>query len=83
MFVLMAGIGLAVALGLLRLHKWARWIAILAAMVLLLPGVSSALIDSRFGKLAWDGLGVIVRAMIVWYLFQEPVNEAFESKALI
>lgn len=84
MFLLMAGVGLAVAFGLERLHRWARWMAILIAligMVLLLPSVSSALIDSRFEKLAWGGLGVMVRAMIVWYLFQEPVKEAFLAKS--
>ena len=84
MFLLMAGVGLAIAFGLQRLHRWARWGAILIAligMVLLLPSVSSALIDSRFGKLAWGGLGVMVRAMIVWYLFQEPVKEAFAAKS--
>jgi hypothetical protein len=84
MFLLMAGVGLAVAFGLLRLQRWARWVAILIAligMVLLLPSVSSALVDSRFGMLAWGGLGVMVRAMIVWYLFQEPVQEGFVAKS--
>ena len=84
MFLLVAAVGVAVALGLLRLHRWARWIAILIAMigmVLLLPSVSSALIDFRFGRLVWGGLGVIIRSMIVWYLFQEPVKEAFLARS--
>ncbi len=84
MFLLVAGVGLAVAFGLLRLQRWARWMAILIAiigMVLLLPSVSSALIDFRFGRLVWGGLGVIVRSMIVWYLFQEPVKEAFLARS--
>jgi len=84
MFLLVAGAGLAVAFGLLRLQRWARWMAILIAiigMVLLLPSVSSALIDFRFGRLVWGGLGVIVRSMIVWYLFQEPVKEAFLARS--
>jgi hypothetical protein len=54
------------------LHRWARWLAILLAIigiVLLLPSVSSAVIDFRFGKLFWNGLGVMVRTMMVWYLF--------------
>jgi hypothetical protein len=83
MFLLVAAVGVAVALGLLRLHRWARWVAILVAMigmVFLLPSVSSAVIDFRFGKLAWGGLGVIVRAMIVWYLLQPAVNEAFVGR---
>jgi len=84
MFLLVAGVGLAVAFGLLRLQRWARWMAILIAMigmVLLLPSVSSALIDFRFGRLVWGGLGVIIRSMIVWYLFQEPVKEAFLARS--
>ncbi len=80
MFLLMGALGTAVALGLWFLHRWARWLAILIAMigiVLLLPSVSSALIDFRLAQLAWSGLGVMVRTMIVWYLFQGPVAESF------
>lgn len=80
MFLLGAAVGAVIALGLWRLHRWARWLAILAAMigvVMLLPSVSAAMLDFRIGKLAWGGLGVIIRTMIVWYLFQEPVGNAF------
>ena len=80
MFLLMAALGAVIALGLWRLHRWARWLAILVAMigvVMLLPAVSSAMLDFRIGTLASGGLGVIVRTMIVWYLFQGPVGDAF------
>ena len=83
MFLLVGGLGAVIALGLWRLHPWARWLAIVAAMigvVLLLPDVSSAMLDFRIGKLAWAGFGTILRVMIVWYLFQEPVGEAFGAK---
>ncbi len=83
MFLLVGGLGAVIALGLWRLHRWARWLAILAAMigvVMLLPSVSSAMLDFRIGKLVWEGFGTIVRVMIVWYLFQEPVGEAFAAK---
>ncbi len=83
MFLLMAGLGGIIALGLCRLCRWARWLAILVAMigvVMVLPSVSSAMFDFRIGKLAWEGLGTILRAMIVWYLSQEPVREAFAAK---
>ncbi len=33
MFLLMAALGAVIALGLWRLHKWARWLAILVAMI--------------------------------------------------
>jgi hypothetical protein len=83
MFLLIGTLGAGIALGLWGLHRWARWLAILAAMigvVVLLPGVSSAMLDFRIGKLAWEGLGTIVRVIIVWYLFQEPVRKAFAAK---
>jgi hypothetical protein len=80
MFLLSAAVGMAVALGLWRLHRWARWAAILLALiglVMLVPSVSSAVFDFRLGKLALGGLGVVARTMIVWYLLQEHVGNAF------
>ena len=80
MFLLVAVVATAIGVGLLRLHNWARRLAILAAllgMVLLLPSVSSAVLGFRIARLIWGGLGVMVRAMIVWYLYQHPVKEAF------
>jgi hypothetical protein len=82
MFLLVAALGAATAVGLWRLHNWARWVAILAAIigvVLLLPSISSAVFDFRFGRLAGVGLGTIVRVMIAWYLLQPPVRDAFEE----
>jgi hypothetical protein len=83
MFLLIALLGIVVGIGLLRLYNWARWAAILASAIgvlFLLPDVSSAVLDFHFGKLAWGGLGTIVRVMIVWYLFQEPVQVVFTTK---
>lgn len=83
MFLLVGALGAIVALGLWYLQNWARWLAILLAMIgvaLLLPSVSSAMLDFRIAKLAWSGLATIIRVMIVWYLFQEPVRETFVEK---
>jgi hypothetical protein len=82
MFLLVAALGAVTAVGLWRLHNWARWVAILAAIigvVLLLPSISSAVFDFRFGRLAGVGLGTIVRVTIAWYLLQPPVRDAFEE----
>jgi uncharacterized membrane protein (DUF2068 family) len=82
MFLLVGAVGAVIATGLWKLQNWARWIAILAALtgvVLLLPSVSSAMLDFRLGKLIWAAFGTIGRVMIVWYLFQPPVREAFEA----
>ena len=84
MFLLMAGVGAAMGWGLVRLNPWARRAAILAALlgvVELVPTVSIAVIEVRARPLIWGGIGVMVRVMIAWYLYQEPVTEAFSGKS--
>jgi hypothetical protein len=85
MFWLAAAVGLSVGAGLWGLHNWARWAAIgiaLAGMVALLPDISSAVVDFRVAKLAWGGLGIMVRVVILQYLFQAPVAEAFTDRGI-
>jgi multidrug transporter EmrE-like cation transporter len=80
MFLLVAAVAGVIGTGLLRLHNWARWIAIVLAatgVVFLLPTVSSAVVDFRIGNLAWGGLGMIVRVILVWYLSQPDTRGAF------
>lgn len=82
MFLLMAGVGAAVGLGLLCRNNWARRAAIIIAMigfVSLIPTVSGAVIDFNFAKLARSGFGLMVRVVIVFYLYQLPVREFFQS----
>jgi hypothetical protein len=72
-------VGALIGWGLLRLNKWARRAAIIVGfvgVVMLVPAVSAAAVDFR-ASLLWGGLGIIVRVMIVWYLYQEPVAERF------
>ena len=79
MFLLVAGVGALIGCGLVRLNNWARGAAIAVAfvgVVMLVPGVSAAAVDFR-ASLLWGGLGIIVRVIIVWYLFQTPTAEAF------
>jgi hypothetical protein len=80
MFLLIGAAGAAIGFGLLRLNNWARRAAILASlvgMVVLIPSVSAAAVDFR-PALFWNGLGVIVRMVVVWYLYQSPVAETFQ-----
>jgi len=80
MFLLVAGVGAALGWGLLRLNPWARRAVILAALlgvVELVPTVSVAVVELRASPLIWGGLGVMVRIMMVWYLYQETVAETF------
>ena len=79
MFLLMAGVGVLIGWGLLRLNNWARRAAIAVGfigVVMLVPAVSAAAVDFR-ASLLWGGMGIIVRVIIVWYLYQEPVKRAF------
>jgi hypothetical protein len=43
---------------------------------MLVPAVSAAAVAFR-AALFWAGLGIIVRVMIIWYLYQEPIKEDF------
>jgi len=49
-------------------------------VVLLIPRVSSSVVDFQVGKLAGEGLQIILRATVVWYLYQEPIAEVFHNK---
>ncbi len=83
MFLLMAGAGALVGWGLLRLNNWARRAAIVVGfigVVMLVPSVSAAAVDFR-PSLLWSGLGIVIRVMIVWYLYQTPVAERFSISA--
>ena len=79
MFLLVSAIAALIGWGLLRMQNWARRTAILAAFpgfVMLIPSVSAAAIDFRW-SLLWGGLGIIVRMVVVWYLWQTPIAEQF------
>src|SRR5438477_2589171 len=83
MFLVVSAAGIAVGCGLLRLQNWARRISALLALiviVLLVPRVSSAVVAARGAALAWCWLGIIIRVVIVFSLYQTPVREIFETK---
>lgn len=71
----------AIGWGLLRLRDWAR----LAAMVLIISGAGFlvarvALAASHFHWwLVAGGLEILVRLVIVWYLFRTPIAEQFSK----
>jgi hypothetical protein len=80
MFLLVGTLAAVIGYGLFRLNNWARRAAILLAfvgVVMLIPSVSGAVVSLRMSPLLFGGVGVILRVMILWYLFQEPVQEAF------
>jgi hypothetical protein len=80
MFLLMSGVSIAIGLGLLLLNNWARRLAIIAALLgvfLLVPTVSAAATGYRPAALFFSGLGIVIRVIVAWYLYQAPVIEAF------
>ena len=79
MFLLASGAGLIVGFGLLRLWNLARRAAIviaLAGMVMLIPKVSAAATDLS-PQFFVTGSMIVVRMMIVWYLWQGWTAEKF------
>jgi hypothetical protein len=80
MFVLMALVGGAVAWGLTKLYNLVRHAALLiaiAGVVMLVPSVSAATVMVEPKALAFGGLGIIVRVIVVWYLSRADVADAF------
>jgi hypothetical protein len=80
-FLFAAVVAALTAWGLLRLNNWARRAAALLALigiVFLVQPVSSAVISFNPVALFWGGLGVMVRVMVAWYLYQRPVIDVFE-----
>ena len=81
MFLLAAAVGALTAWGLLRLNNWARRAAAMLALIgiiFLVPAVSSAVVSFNPLGLFWGGVGVMVRVMVAWYLYQRPVIDIFE-----
>lgn len=79
MFLLAAGLGLIVAVGLFRLKNLARRAAIviaMAGMVLLIPKVSAD--TAEFSPDFFiAGSMIVIRIMIAWYLWQGWTAEKF------
>lgn len=75
----------AVLFFLLAVALWKRWrgarrAAIVVAVIgiaLAVPAISSAVVDSRILAIAREGAQIIIRAMVVFYLSQEPVKDWF------
>lgn len=79
MFLLTAGLGVGVGFGILRLKNVARRAAIaiaVAGMVMLVPTASADASDLSV-RFFLTGSMIVVRAMIVWYLWQRWTVELF------
>jgi hypothetical protein len=79
-FLLYAALMVLLAMALLRRWRWARRVAILVAVIgiaMAVPGLSSAVMDSRMLAIGREGLQIIVRVVVVYYLSQEPAKDWF------
>ncbi len=62
------------ALGLLRAQKWSRLLLVIVCAVgilLIVPHISSAVVDERYAAMSLDGLQILVRVAIASYLWRE------------
>jgi len=79
MFLLSAGVAAIVGFGLLRLKNLARRAAIvigMAGVVMLIPNLSADAAELS-PRLLLAGLAVMIRVVIVWYLWQAWTAEKF------
>jgi hypothetical protein len=80
LFLLAALAGAIIAWGLIKGSNFARHAAILiaiAGIVMLVPPVSAAVVMVNGKALVFDGLGIIVRVMVAWYLSRGEIAEQF------
>ena len=62
---------------------WARRLTVLLAAVgvaFAVPAISSAVADGRLFSIAREGLQIMVRVAVIYYLSQEPVRDWFAAR---
>jgi hypothetical protein len=83
-FLVYAAILVALAVALWNRLFFARQATVLVAIVgiaVAVPAISSAVMDSRLFAIAREGLQIIVRGVIIFYLSQEPVKDWFVQRS--
>jgi hypothetical protein len=81
-FLLYGAVTLTLAFRLWTRRGWARRFTILLAgigVALAVPAMSNAVVDARPSGIAREGLQIIVRVAVIFYLSQEPVREWFAN----
>jgi hypothetical protein len=70
--------------GLWARQGWARRLTVLLAslgIAFAVPAISSAVADGRLGGIIREGLQIMLRVALVYYLSQEPVRDWFATRA--
>ena len=82
-FLIYGAVALALAWALWTRRRWARRLTILLAAIgvaLAVPAISSAVADGRTFAIVREGLQIIVRVALIFYLSQEPVRDWFAGR---
>jgi len=82
-FLIYGAVTLALAAALWMRRGWARRLTILLAgigVALAVPAISSAVVDGRLSSILREGLQIIVRVAVIFYLTQAPVREWFAAR---
>ena len=81
-FLLYGAVLAALAVALWRRWRGARRAAIVVAaagVALSIPAISSAVVDGRTFAIAREGLQIMVRVIVIFYLSQESVKDWFAN----
>jgi hypothetical protein len=82
-FMLYAALMTTLAVALWKRWRWARRAAIVVAVIgvaMAVPGLSSAMMDSRIFAIGREGLQIMIRVIVVYCLSQEPVKDWFAAR---
>ena len=82
-FLLYATLMVVLVVGLWKRWRWARRATILVAVIgiaVAVPALSSAVMDLRILAIAREGMQIIVRVVVVYYLSQEPAKDWFAAR---
>jgi hypothetical protein len=82
-FLIYGSLALTLAVALWTRRSWARRATVLlaaAGVAFAVPAISSAVVDGRALAITREGLQVMVRVAVIYYLSQEPVREWFSVR---
>ncbi len=81
-FLLQGAVAALLALGLWKGWRWSRLAAVAycaAGVLMAVPATSSAVVDARVLAIVREGLQIMARVVVIYYLAQEPVKEWFAT----
>ncbi len=83
-FLIYGAVTFTLAWGVWTRHGWARRLTVLLAAIGVafeMPAISNAVADARPSSIAREGLQIMVRVAVIYYLSQEPVRDWFAARS--